>query len=478
MNQQNQSDSQLPTATVKPSHSPWWIAVLPVVALGISTLMVFSSLQESGLQISVHAHEGHGIREGASLRYRGIQVGTVEKVLLESDLAGVEMVVRLDDDARDLAQKGSQFWIVYPRVGLDGIQGIETVIGARYLAVVPASSAEDGERQSNFMARDLPPVEDSLADGGLDIVLDAPSKFGLEAGAPVTYRGFWIGRVVSVALASDATVVEVRCRISRDYKSLVRDNSVFWEESGIEMDLSLAGGVTLDVGTLRSLLMGAVAMATPTYPGQTVASGRRFALVAGAEKEWLDWRPAVPIGPGALPLGLTPPVPMEGRLSWRSGRLLRFESSNKAWLLSTEIGLVGPSDFFDLPESVKEGSLEFMVADQQLAELPTVQNHGDLSTCLWETDGNAWPKSRMRNLDQPEDCMVYAGPAVAPQSIAAYRMIASPRGLEVSEDMRFSPEWHGAPVVARTDGNLVGLLLLVEGNARISPIPLSEQAGK
>ncbi|MBL4769617.1 MAG: MCE family protein [Planctomycetes bacterium] len=473
MNPNPTPENSLPQAHVKPSHSPWWIAVLPVVALGISSLMVYSSLQESGLEIMVHAEEGHGLRVGASLRYRGIQVGTVEKVLLEADMDGVQMLVRLDDDARDLAREGSQFWIVYPRVGLDGIQGIETVIGARYLAVAPSSSAQRGVRQSDFTARTQAPVEDSLAEGGLDIVLDAPSRFGLQAGAPVTYRGFWIGRVVSVALASDATVVEVRCRISRDYKSLVRENSVFWEESGIEMDLSLSGGITLDVGTLQSMLMGAVAMATPTYPGKSVSSGRRFALVAGAEDEWLQWRPAVPIGRGALPLGLAPPVPLEGKLSWRKGNILRFATSHRAWLLPLEGGLVGPAEFFELPESYKEDSLVFLAADKQLNTLPPVRVVGELGICDWDdAEGRGWPKNRMRNLEQPEDCMVYAGPDLAPQSVAAYRMLRTPRGMEVSEDVRFSAEWHGAPVVARSDGHLIGVLLLVEGNAHIAPIPL------
>jgi paraquat-inducible protein B len=470
MNQETSPEATLPKATVKAAHSPWWIALLPAVALGISGLMVFSSLRESGLVISVHADQGHGIREGASLRYRGIQVGTVEKVLLEQNLAGVELIVRLDEDARDLAQEGSQFWIVYPRVGLDGIQGIETVIGARYLAVAPSTSTEPGDRRADFMARTLPPVENSLAEGGLDIVLDAPSKFGLEAGAPITYRGFWIGRVVSVDLASDATVVEVRCRISRDYKSLVRENSVFWEEGGIEMDLSLAGGITLDVGTLRSLLMGAVAMATPTYPGQLVSNGRRFALVAGAEDEWLEWRPAVPIGRGALPLGLMPPVPTQAQLTWRAGRIISFESTRRAWLLPVEGGVIGPADFFVLPEDHKKDSLEFSAAGKQETVLPIVQTEGDLGLCKWDSGLEVWPRDRMRNLEVPEDCMVYAGTDV--ESVAAYRMISTPRGMEVSKDVRFSEDWHGAPVVARSDGSLVGLLLLVEGHPRISPIPL------
>ncbi|MCA9003464.1 MAG: MCE family protein, partial [Planctomycetes bacterium] len=268
----------------------------------------------------------------------------------------------------------------------------ETVIGARYLAVAPSTAPESGERCTEFIARALPPVEDSLGEGGLDIVLDAPSKFGLEAGAPVTYRGFWIGRVLSVALASDATVVEVRCRISRDYKSLVRSNSVFWEESGIEMDVSLSGGVTLDVGTLRSLLMGAVAMATPTYPGELVESGRRFALSGGAEKEWMEWRPALPIGKGDLPQGLAPPAPMAGKVSWRSGRILRFESSHQAWLMPIEGALIGPADFFDLPEDHKPDTVQFYAADKLSQELPPIRDRGALATCEWDSGASAWPK--------------------------------------------------------------------------------------
>ena len=464
----------LPTAEVRPRKSSLWLGWLPLLALLIAAYMVFSSVSEKGLLITVHAQEGHGIRDGASVRYRGIQVGTVERVRLEPSMGGVEIVVRLDQDARDLARKGSQFWIVYPRVGLDGIQGIETVIGARYLAVAPGTDPEGSEIERDFDALDEPPVEDTLAQGGLEIVLEAPSKFGLVAGAPITFRGFWIGRVVSVELASDATVVEVSCRIAREYRSLVRDNSVFWEESGIEMDLSLTGGVTLDVGTLRSILMGAVAMATPTRPGDLAQEGDRFALVAGPEKDWHNWRPALPIGKGPMPAGLAPPKPIRAELAWRSGRIVRQRSSKLAWLLSTERGLLGPKQFFELPESAREEGLEFKVGEQVSANLPPVEFLGGVALTSFDPAGTTevWPADRIRSLGDPEDCMVYAGDDLAPQSIAAYRMKRSSRGLEVNQDLRFSREWNGAPVIAREDGMLVGLLVLVDGHAHVAGVSI------
>ncbi len=468
-----QSNSEpIPTAEVRAARSPWWLSWIPLIALGVAVYMVYSSLQEKGLLITVEAGEGHGIRDGASVQYRGIRVGTVEEVRLRPGLQGVDLMVRLDDDARELAQAGTEFWIVYPRVGLDGIQGIDTVVGARYLAVAPPRTSAGGAVQKTFQARTEPPVEDYLEEGGLEIVLDAPSKFGMEPGAPVTYRGFWIGRVVSVALASDATVVEVRLRIAREYRSLVRTNSVFWEESGIELDLSLTGGITLDVGTLRSLLVGAIAMATPSYPGETVEDGQRFALVAGPKKDWMDWRPALPIGLGALPEGLVPPQPVEGEVSWRSGRLLRSRNVQRAWLLPTAEGLLAPADFAHQVPVEDADDLTVQLGDWIVATVPERRGEGAVRILAApEPIESPWPRERMRRLGDPEDCMVYAGKALPAQSIASYRLLASPRGWEVSEDVRFSREWHGAPVIARRDGALVGLLIVREGGAHIAPLP-------
>ncbi|MEZ6004327.1 MAG: MlaD family protein [Planctomycetota bacterium] len=466
------SQSNLPVALVRERQSVLWLAILPLVAALVAAYMLYASLGEKGLVIRVHTDEGHGLKDGASVRYRGIQVGTVEAMRLSHDLTGVELEVRLDEDARDLAREGTQFWIVYPKVGLDGIQGIETVIGARYLAVAPAPGETLGDPVREFVARGEAPVEDTLLDGGLDLVLDASSKYGLEAGAPITYRGFWIGRVTQVALASDATVVEVHARIAAEYRSLVRSNSVFWEESGIEMDMSLTGGLTFDVGTLRSLLMGAVAMATPTWPGDPVQDGQRFSLAGGPEKEWLQWRPALPIGSGALPRGIRPPEPVLGQVAWRSGRILRTRESNRAWVMPLPGGLLGPADFFDVPEGDRGEGLELRFGDQTAGAFPAVETFGELSFGR-DPEGISLPASAplTRALGDPEDCMVYAGPDVAPQSIAAYRMTASARGWEIGKEMRWDNLWHGAPVVARADGAWIGVLMMKDRQAHVAGLP-------
>jgi paraquat-inducible protein B len=82
-----------------------------------------------GQLITVYAEEGHGVKAGDALRYRGIDVGVVERVELSSKLDRVELYLRLDPDAHSLARAGSRFWVVRPQLTLDSFQGLETVVG-------------------------------------------------------------------------------------------------------------------------------------------------------------------------------------------------------------------------------------------------------------------------------------------------------------------------------------------------------------
>ena len=61
-----------------------------------------------------------------------------------------------------------------------------------------------------------------------------------------------------------------------------------------------------------------------------------------------------------------------------------------------------------------------------------------------------------------------ADPSAAPVPVAASH-IEEDGVLEAS--LPFDESWHGAAVLARSDGALVGLLVVVKGKARIAPVP-------
>jgi paraquat-inducible protein B len=73
------------------------------------------------------------------------------------------------------------------------------------------------------------------------------------------------------------------------YASLVRSNSVFWNASGISADLGLHG-LHVHAESLKALLSGGVAFATPPKPGHTVKAGSVFKLHAEAKDDWHKWQ--------------------------------------------------------------------------------------------------------------------------------------------------------------------------------------------
>ncbi|MCP5995740.1 MlaD family protein, partial [Klebsiella pneumoniae] len=88
-----------------------------------------------------------------------------------------------------------------------------------------------------FTGLERAPAEGHL--GATEFVLRAPHRRSLDVGTPVAYRGVAVGRISEVRLAPDATTVFIHVQIYGPYDRLVRSNSVFWNASGIDMDLGL-----------------------------------------------------------------------------------------------------------------------------------------------------------------------------------------------------------------------------------------------
>jgi paraquat-inducible protein B len=65
----------------------------------------------------------------------------VEAVALDSGLGHVNVRARLDKPAAGLAREGSEFWIVEPRVSIDQITGLNTLLSGSYIQAAPRRPA-------------------------------------------------------------------------------------------------------------------------------------------------------------------------------------------------------------------------------------------------------------------------------------------------------------------------------------------------
>src|SRR5690606_35589217 len=102
----------------------WPIWAVAATSLAVVTVLVTISAGSSGPRITVHFAEGHGIKPGDRLRHRGIEVGEVVSVELESELQGVLITMELMPAAEGIAREGSRFWIERPHISLSRITGL------------------------------------------------------------------------------------------------------------------------------------------------------------------------------------------------------------------------------------------------------------------------------------------------------------------------------------------------------------------
>lgn len=470
-------EAPLPQAVVaaEPRHSLTW--VLPLLAALLAAWLGWQAWSQSGEVIVVTAAQGHGIEAGDTLRYRGITVGEIEDVRLASDLGGVHMDVRLHPSALALAREGSRFWVVRPHLSLEGVQGLETIVGARYLSVLPGEAGAAPRRE--FTALDEPPVAERIEPGGLTFVIEAPARFGLAAGAPLDHRGVRVGTLMDVSLASDAASVELAAYVRPEYTALVRENTLFWEAAGLEIDLGWVSGLNIELDSLRSLLVGGLTMATPEEPGPAVRSGHRFTLSLDVQDEWLEWRAAIPVGSsgGQLPERL--PAPVRAELSWKEGRVFRSSETRIGWLLAIPGGLLGPADLLGPAEDARADTTRLSLGGGESIELgvaPARSERG-LAVLAYEGAGlEPWPL----RLVAPEaeaagpvgDCLVIADPERPPTTLSGARLVPDGEGWRIDGGPQLDAGWHGAVLVERERGLLVGILLHEDGDLRVArPLP-------
>lgn len=470
--------ASLPKAIVRPARRPvlGWFWILPAVVLVIVILVVGMSQAKRGPRIVVHFKEGHGLKAGDAVRHRGITVGEARSVELLPDLKGVEVMIDLRPTAHAIAVENSRFWIVRLQADLTAVSGLDTVVGAKYVAVSPGAGA--GKRR--FVGDEAPIIEEEP--GGLRIVVQDRRMGGLRPGAPLTYRGVRIGGVVSSGLASDASAVEVHLYVLPAYKQLVRTNSKFWSTSGFK--LQVGWGVSLNAESAQTVLAGGMAMATPTKPEPTVSDGRRFSLEDKEPDGWQDWNPSIPLINANLPHGLPYPRLVRAVLKYNSrGRFFGTNSAERRGLLLSVEGnwLFGPADLLSEPVDAVTPPPIVLTFEGISQTIPAGKVTGSL--CWVKSQSlplkNPLPKDRLRAPRKLEDCRLVADSfSEDPPFVSESHLKESATGWTIGDTAPSAglprEQWHGAAAVAVDDGKVIGLLLAPEkGPKRI--VPLTEE---
>lgn len=287
-------DAPLPAATLRQRRWRFPVVwVVPLIAAIVAATLVYNRLQEFGPTITIRFRDGSGVKaDQTEIRYRGVPVGQVTTLELSPDQEHVVVTARLRHTAAGLAKEGALFWIVRPEVGFGTVRGLSTVLTGAYIQSRPGR----GKDRTAFTG--LESASPTLGQAGLSVTLAARQVGSVRIGSPVFYRGIEVGSVTAADLGPDATAAHITVFVPQRFARLVRIGSRFWLQSGVDVSFGLLRGLEVNVESLRSLVTGGIAFATPDDPGGSVKDGTLFLLHERPQTEWLEWMPKISIPAG------------------------------------------------------------------------------------------------------------------------------------------------------------------------------------
>ncbi len=251
--------------------------VVPILALIIGGWMIYRSVSAQGPVAYVRFDTADGIgAEKTEVRCRSVRVGLVKEVTLAEDLKSVVVRLELNPDSGRLLRDGANFWVVRPRVSTTDISGLGTLITGAYIELDPGPA--DGEVVHHFEGLETPlPTNRDIP--GHRIVLTAEQAGSLTAGSPIYHRGFEVGRIESRKLDLEGQRVTYDAFVSAEYSSLVKENTRFWNTSGIDISAG-ADGFKVRTPSFQAMVSGGAAFGVPEgiAPGPPAADGATFTL--------------------------------------------------------------------------------------------------------------------------------------------------------------------------------------------------------
>src|SRR5207245_7410799 len=106
----------------------------------------------------------------------------------------------------------------------------------------------------------------------------------ISLGAPVFYRDLNVGEVLGWDIADMAEYVTIRAFVREPYDSYVRDETRFWNASGISIKLGGAG-VEVQMESLKALLLGGIAFETPEAEIRAAAATENHVFPLFADRD-------------------------------------------------------------------------------------------------------------------------------------------------------------------------------------------------
>ncbi len=234
--------------------------LVPAAAAALAAYLGYTTYASRGPLVTVTLDDAGGLTAGQTpVRYKAVQVGTVEGIRLSDDLSRVRADIRMAKQAGGRLTDGARFWVVRPRLTAGSVSGLETIVSGAYIEFDPGDPAAGARREFTALA-DPPGVRSD--EPGRVFTLRAAALGSLDGGSPVFFRDVAVGEVLGFDPPGLDGTVALRVFVRAPYDGYVRDGSRFWNASGAGVAFG-PDGLKLRLSSLRAVLAGGVAFDTP-----------------------------------------------------------------------------------------------------------------------------------------------------------------------------------------------------------------------
>lgn len=248
-------------------------------------------LKPDHIEVSVKFENIGQLKNDAKVMCRGVELGYVVKTSFDEDLRTIRATLRIEKQYETFFRKDTKIWLSRPTITISKVENLDSLLFGLSVIVEPGS----GKLVKEYIGLSTPPHPFFTSFKGLGLVLETNQLNSLDIGSPVYYRRVKVGEVAGYDLAYNFKDVLVYLTIEERYAPLIRENTKFWNASGVKVTGGVFSGITVSTESLEALVAGGIALATPGKEemGRRVETGYRFKLHDKPENGWLDWSPEI-----------------------------------------------------------------------------------------------------------------------------------------------------------------------------------------
>lgn len=263
------SDNTLPPSSSAPSRpdikrrrlrvSLVWL--VPIVAALIGISMAVNNWMSLGPKITVSFLTAEGLDANKTqVKYKNVVIGMVTDIKLSEDRTHVLATIELNNSAGPFTREDTNFWVVRPRIGAQGVSGVDTLLSGAFIG---ADAGRSEKTKADFKGLETPPPV-AFGEKGKRFKLHTDDLGSLDIGSPVYYRRIQVGQVVSYELSKDGKGVDIQIFINAPNDQYISTDTRFWNASGVDVTVGTAG-LKIDTQSVASILSGGIAFREPNW---------------------------------------------------------------------------------------------------------------------------------------------------------------------------------------------------------------------